>query len=469
MNEVNELTRGFSLSRFLDYFIPDDLQVNAEAHRRARMFMLSHVFGPFLGNTLPIYMMITGISRDYRVGVFMASITFFWAFPFALKYTKRYQLLSFISIQNLIFCVLWACYAFGGMTSPFLPWILIFPLLSFLYLPPKGWVRNLILTQIFGSTLAFIYLNMSGAHFPDVDLTQLQVIGMISMGSVAIYFGMMSLYFAKMFHEQREFTRELNSLVSTSDNIMNLTAAANQASAAKANFVAGMSHELRTPLNAIIGYSQLLLEEARDEDDEDTIQDLGHVHQAGSDLLRLIDDILAYSRIDAGKMPVNPAPDQIDKHIEEWIGTSLPLIRSTTRKIEIVRIDNADGLIITDWASVSAATRHLLVGIANQHNDGTVQLFISTEERIGIEIAIVDIDEKSNPRPILITQEVFEHSNDVSGSKYGGTGIEIALSFKFAQLVGGMIDNIELPGGRPAVRLHLPAMIDEDIEHAKAA
>ena len=49
---------GFRLSRLLDYFIPAEMQVNAESHRRARMFMLSHVFGPILGNSIPLYMAV---------------------------------------------------------------------------------------------------------------------------------------------------------------------------------------------------------------------------------------------------------------------------------------------------------------------------------------------------------------------------------------------------------------------------
>ena len=64
----------FRLGDLLDYFIPAEMQVNAESHRRARMFMLSHAFGPILGNSIPLYMAVTGISRDYRVVVFFLSI-----------------------------------------------------------------------------------------------------------------------------------------------------------------------------------------------------------------------------------------------------------------------------------------------------------------------------------------------------------------------------------------------------------
>jgi hypothetical protein len=86
----------FRLGDLLDYFIPAEMQVNAESHRRARMFMLSHAFGPILGNSIPLYMAVTGISRDYRVVVFFLSILLFWAYPFLLRRTGRYQLIALV-------------------------------------------------------------------------------------------------------------------------------------------------------------------------------------------------------------------------------------------------------------------------------------------------------------------------------------------------------------------------------------
>ena len=454
MGHVKGWQRGFSLSKLLDHFIPAEILVNAETHRRARMFMLSHVFGPILGNTLPLYLVVMNVSRDYRAAVFFFSILLFWAYPFVLRRTGRYQLLAFLSVQNLIFCALWACYAYGGTSSPFLPWILIFPLLAFLYLPPQGMVRNVLLAQIFGSVFVFIGLCFRGPALPYVDLGELQVIGMISMASVAIYFAMMSLYFAKMFHEQREFAHELNALVSTSDNLRNLTAAANQASAAKADFVAGMSHELRTPLNAIIGYSQLLLEEARDENDEETVNDLGHVHKAGSALLGLIDDILAYSRIEAGKMPLNPSYDVANSYMATWLRDLEPLLAKSAVTIEVEGQRGLDFPLLTDWAAMGATVKHLIAGIVSQNSGGRIVIALAPRGR-GLQCTVTDHASDGRAREVAISQEMFESSDDMSASKYGGTGIEIALSYKYAQLLGGTIE-AALEGNRPVTRLFIP-------------
>lgn len=443
----------FRLGNLLDHFIPAEMQVNAETHRRARMFMLSHAFGPILGNTIPLYMAVAGISRDYRVVIFFLSILMFWTYPFFLRKTGRYQLIAQISVQNLVLCVLWACWAYGGMSSPFLPWILLFPLLGFLYLPSTGKVRNLVLVQIFGSVAAFFGLCFSGLPLPPVDLAELQTIGMVSMASVAIYFSMMSLYFAKMFYEQREFTRELNGLVSTSDNLRNLTVAANQASAAKADFVAGMSHELRTPLNAIIGYSQLLLEEAEDEQDGSSIADLRCVHQAGSDLLTLIDDILAFSRIEAGKMPLNPSFGELRDHIESWRQSLRDLNVPGGKSIELCA--SCEGIALqTDWTSAGAAIRHLAAGIANSNDSGHLVITIEPSSS-GILARFSDFGDNGRSA-VAIMNETFEHSEDTSPTKYGRTGIEIALAFKLVQLLCGTIDQATSADGTTSITVTIP-------------
>jgi signal transduction histidine kinase len=464
------LVKKFSLSDLLDYFIPAEMQVNPEAHRRARMFMLSHVFGPVLGSVIPLYLVVMGISRDYRAGIFLASILAFWIYPFVLRWTGRYQTLALISVQNLIFCVLWACYSFGAMASPFVPWILLFPLLAFLYLPPTGWVRNVLLLQIFGSLAIFLTMVVNGYAFPETDLHEFQVIGMISMASVAVYFAMMSLYFAKMFHEQREFSRELNGLVSTSDNVRNLTAAANQASAAKADFVASMSHELRTPLNAIIGYSQLLLEEAADEDDNESVADLGHVNKAGSDLLCLIDDILDYSRIEAGKMPVNGSFSSVSENLPRWAPKLDAALGRRGYALTIVPGNGADFVFNTDWDALGGALRHLATGVAARTlGPHTITLTIEPNGLGGVTMALTE----ENPDAALIPEasfhDTFEHSDDASPTKYGGTGIEIALAHKFAQLIDGVIRPGHQLDGRAANLLIIPDLSARDAEFSKAA
>jgi hypothetical protein len=196
--DANAFRRLFDIDGFLDYFIPVEIRVRPDSHRRARMFMLSHVFGPFLGNVIPLYLYIVGMEQDYRFWVFAASITCFWVYPFLLKWTRQYDILAFVSIQNLLFCILWACYSYGGIYSPFLPWLLITPILAFFYLPSTGMVRDGLLALMIANVLVFSGLVLAGFEFPPVELEMFQFIGIISTMSASIYVAMMSLYFARV-------------------------------------------------------------------------------------------------------------------------------------------------------------------------------------------------------------------------------------------------------------------------------
>ena len=459
---------GQALGRLLDYFIPTEMQVHPGAHRRARMFMMSHVFGPILGSSLPAYLYAMDISRDYRVGVFFALIMTFWIYPPLLRLTGRYQLLSFISVQNLILCVFWACYSYGGLHSPFFSWVLIFPLLAFLYLPTTGVVRNILLLQIFGSSALFVAAILSGLPLPPVDIAELETIGMISMASVAIYFSMMSTYFARMFLEQGAFAKEMTSLLSTSENMQQLTTAARQASVAKANFVASMSHELRTPLNSIIGYSQLLVEEALDEDDAQSLSDLRKINFAGSHLLCLIDDILDYSRIDAGKMPVHRSVGLIGPHFDQWLAAIQQRVARSGVEVKAQIDDLSDVAICTDWTILGNCVRLLGLATCADDNSRLVTIRLSGGENAMLWIDITCSDRNGDNIPARLPRDTFEHDLDTSATKYAGIGIESTLAIRFAQLIDGDISIIEGSSNHSTLRLAVPCRELENLR-ARAA
>ena len=429
----------FSLSAFLDYFIPRDIQIQPENHRRARMFMLSHVFGPFLGNVIPLYLhFVNHIAADYRFWTFLGSVTIFWVYPFVLRWTRRYQTLAFISVQNLAFCILWACFSYGGILSPFLPWALTMPVLAFLYLPATGVIRNVLLVQIYGSFAVFAGLVITGYPFPQVDLSTFQLIGIVSIISAAIYVSMMALYFANVFREQGAFERELGALVATADNLRNLTLAAQQASAAKADFVASMSHELRTPLNAVIGYSQLLMEDANDEGNEEMSKDLEHIYGAGTHLLRLVDDILDFSKIEAGKMVSEATPGLVGERLNRtMLDIAEPLAaRNYGLQVELPKNDTT---IAVDWSAVRKAISHLVEGVATAPAGGTVPVSAELVADSALVVRVTDLASRGKAAAAETLFDIFADESDASSTKYGGAGISLALGLKFAQLIGGQI------------------------------
>ncbi|MEZ5286536.1 MAG: histidine kinase dimerization/phospho-acceptor domain-containing protein [Vicinamibacterales bacterium] len=98
--------------------------------------------------------------------------------------------------------------------------------------------------------------------------------------------------------------------------------AAEQSSRAKSAFLAVMSHELRTPLHGIIGYSELIREDLQERGETRMVEDIGHAIAAGHHLTDIISDVLDYSKIEAGRLELNPAPSTSPRSSRTWSSCS---------------------------------------------------------------------------------------------------------------------------------------------------
>src|SRR5262249_28721056 len=108
-----------------------------------------------------------------------------------------------------------------------------------------------------------------------------------------------------------------------------------RASLIKSQFLANMSHELRTPLNAILGYSDLMRMLATRKGDAAAAADLAKISQAGQHLLGLINDLLDLSRIEAGRMDLNPETLDVARLLQEAAATVLPLAQKNANSLTV--------------------------------------------------------------------------------------------------------------------------------------
>src|SRR3712207_2576285 len=168
------------LNRLVDWFIPAELAGDREGRKQARMFLISHLFGPFIGNVVPAALYVLDPTPGFDVAVLAASITAFWAFPFILRAVGRYNLLVLLSIQNLIFCILWSCFFYGGVSSPTLPWVLTIPLLAFFYLGTDSTLRLTVLGLFAVNLAGFSALYLLGHSVPDNDMPSSSLQGLAS-------------------------------------------------------------------------------------------------------------------------------------------------------------------------------------------------------------------------------------------------------------------------------------------------
>ena len=237
-----------------------------------------------------------------RLGGVFAIVAAFWVFPFALRAWGRYRLLATLAVQHLLFGVFWVCFNYGGLASPFLPWVAVVPLVAFFYARRGAWMSRALPALFALNLAAFAAMYLAVGGFPPTPLEGLSSIGLISTGVAAAQVAILALYYASILGSQAELAREAREHLATAAELQRATARCERAAAARSEFVANMSHELRTPLNAVIGYSQLLVEESGADMDPAMADDLREIKSAGKRLLGLVNDVLDFSKIDAGKM-----------------------------------------------------------------------------------------------------------------------------------------------------------------------
>src|SRR3981189_1204873 len=185
-----------ALDRLVNYFIPPEIAADRDARNRAHVFLVSHILGPFIGNVLPIALYVLDPAPGYEVAVLAISITSFWIFPFVLRAGAPYSPLALVSVQNLIFCILWSCYFYGGVTSPTLPWVLVIPLLAFFYLGSSKSLRVIVMTMFAANLAIFSSFYLFG--YPvrnDLPVAAMQGLGLVSTVPASLYLAMVALYY----------------------------------------------------------------------------------------------------------------------------------------------------------------------------------------------------------------------------------------------------------------------------------
>ena len=431
-----------ALDRLVNYFIPPSIAADRDARNRAHVFLVSHILGPFIGSVVPISVYLLDPSPGYDVAVLGISIIAFWVFPFVLRAGVPYNPLALVSIENLIFCILWSCYFYGGVTSPTLAWVLVIPLLAFFYLGSSSKLRLIVMTMFAVNVAIFASFYLFGSQVTkNLPVAAMQGLGLVSTTAAAVYVAMMALYYAKIQASQSELESEMREHMATASALRAATEEAERASAAKAEFLAKMSHELRTPLNAVIGYSQILLEDAELEGDSGNVADLTKIHTAGQHLLKLVNEILDLSKIEAGKMELDLEEVDLAALMLEIAEAARPAVEAN-RSVFVYSLAPELGFAVCDAGRFKSMASQLLDNAAKFTQGGKVELVASrTKTDAGDQLTVDVIDSGIGIAPEQISDlfEKFTVADDSSTSKYGGTGLGLALSQKLCKLMGGEI------------------------------
>jgi PAS domain S-box-containing protein len=239
---------------------------------------------------------------------------------------------------------------------------------------------------------------------------------------------------------------------------------AEAANRAKSAFLANMSHELRTPLNAIIGYSELMIEEADELDPESVRTDLERIQRAGRHLLGLISDILDISKIEAEKMELHPEQVQLVPFLADVQATLLPLAQQQGNQL-VVHHTDAPARLFTDPTRLRQVLLNLLGNAIKFTEHGVVTLQVQrdhTDAADGVawvQFDICDTGIGMSEAQLARLFQPFSQVDDSSTRRYGGTGLGLALSRHFCELMGGSIAVASTPGVGSTFTVRLPVQM----------
>jgi len=224
------------------------------------------------------------------------------------------------------------------------------------------------------------------------------------------------------------------------------------ASDAKSAFLATMSHELRTPLNAIIGYQSLLAEGIEGTLNAPQLAQLTRIRASADHLLSLIDEVLTFSRVDAGKEVVRRDEVQLGPIVAEALTMVTPLAEAKGLRL---RNEVADARLLTDRGKVRQILLNLLSNAIKFSDDG--EIIVRTRlDGASIAISIVDPGIGIAAENLDKVFDPFWQVEQRSTRRVGGTGLGLSVSRSLARLLGGEVSVESVVEKGSAFTLTLP-------------
>ncbi|MBW8816363.1 MAG: PAS domain S-box protein [Caulobacterales bacterium] len=266
-------------------------------------------------------------------------------------------------------------------------------------------------------------------------------------------------------HAYLDVIRDVTQQVAQEEAVAQARAEAEAAAAAKAQFLANMSHEIRTPLTAVLGFTGLLR-------DDPTVQGpaagyVARIAGAGNGLLAIVNDVLDFSKLEAGKFEIRPTPTRIAELCEE---TLQMFARQAGEKGLTLAFEAAPDLPPVAMVDGNRLRQALvnLVGNAVKFTDaGTVAMRVLVDAEPGF--VAIEVEDTGPGLDAEAQARLFQRFTQIDGSmtrRHGGTGLGLAISRGLAEAMGGAIGVTSEPGAGACFRMRVaapPAELPEEL------
>jgi signal transduction histidine kinase/HAMP domain-containing protein len=235
------------------------------------------------------------------------------------------------------------------------------------------------------------------------------------------------------------------------------------ASRYKSQFLANVSHELRTPLNSLLILARLLAQNPADNLTAKQVEYANVIHSSGTDLLLLINDILDLSRVEAGKLEINPEPFALASLADDLRTVFEPLAAEKSLVFAVETAPDVPAQLVTDRQRLRQILHNLLSNAVKFTPQGRAELRIgltghrAAGEEPAITFSVTDTGIGITDENLKTIFEAFQQGDGTTSRRYGGTGLGLAISREVAAQLGGRITAESEPGSGSTFTLYLPA------------
>ena len=429
-----------SIYRFIDWFIPNSIQENQSDRLMARTFVLLHLVGPLMGHSVTFFLSQTAAGATWQFWVTEAIVVGFLAIPLLLRAVGSLQIAAMVSVQLLVGLSLFGSFFFGGISSPLLPWFLIAMVLGFFYLADS---IKLTLVGVALQLACFVGARIAAGEFPTmIEPESLKLANSFSIVAALAYMTLLCLYYETVMRISLSLEQETIDQRGKLEALREAMAAAELASTRKSIFLAKMSHELRTPLNAVIGYAEILRETFEERPNAGRkMSDLDRIHAAGRHLLALVNDVIDLSSIESSRVELSTQAVVVKSLVDEVIATAPPLLSKRDNRM-VVDMPEDLGAMELDALKVRQCLLNLLSNAAKFTTKGTITLRVLSRPSTRGEVLVLEVADDGIGIASESLRRIFEDFSQADNetlNKFGGTGLGLALTKRFCQMMGGSI------------------------------